>query len=282
MGITLTDDPSVFQDIIAPDGTTARDYLSVLVPLQRLANRSRQNKNRLDAIAPSTDGVRVLRTVATLNALRAIGAVDHPDGCYAVVEDWGLYRYDIDSTQTALDPVVVQPTDVVGGGTPGRWHIVALGKSALNAVYGIPQCDDQGRVPSARVRNGIIYAKSTTGGLVGTGGDIGTTAQSFTGLVPGDVIQFTYSVHITPQAGHQGIAQVNSTDPSTGVGLVASTLVTKAFPAGTSEFDGVPVGGAGFFNVTSAGTHALVIHVSTDGTSTSFANAVLNSIVIRP
>lgn len=282
MPVTLTDDPSVFPDIQAPVGADGRDAASVAVPLQRLANRTRQTKNRVDFIAPSTDGVRVFRTVASIAALQAIGAPDHIDGSYAVVEDIGFYRYDVDSLTAALSPVVVQPTDVIGGGTPGRWHLVAFGKGSLGIANGIAQCDATGRVPASRVRNGVIYADSMLGLLsASTSGNIGT-ALSFPSLEVGDLIQLTYSVKVLPSASNDATVQVNVTDPSSGTGIIAASTNLIASPASEAlQLDGVLLNASGFYRVVNAGTHALVLHGSAS-TPTNFQNAILNATVIRP
>jgi hypothetical protein len=283
MPVTLTDDPNSFPDLVVPDGASARDAITFATPLQQVANRTRQTKNRLDLIAPSTDGIRALRTVASLAALRAIGAVDHTDNSYAVVEDLGVYRYDIDSLQTPLDPVVVQPTDVVGAGTPGRWHLVAIGKGCLGIANGIAQCDSTGRIPAASVRSGIVFAGSAIGGNNTAGPANLFTPIALGSLLVGDIIFLEYSVTVVPAAGHEATITAVVNAPVTGDDAVPGTVNIIDSPAtGTIQLSGQLRVGAGHHVVANAGAHTATVFVQTDGTTANFLNCSMNVRVVRP
>lgn len=283
MPTTLTDDPALFVDVVVPAGGDARSNDSQVLLGQTLGNRTRQNKNRIDAIAPSTDGVRKLRTVGSLAALRAIGASDHTDNSYALVEDIGLYRYDLASLLTALDPVIVQPTDVVGGGTPGRWHLIALGRGALDAAYGVPQCDSAGRVPAGSVRNGVVGAASGVGAYVGTTtSQITGTLLTFPGLIAGDLIQVAYSVKLTPTLSQTASVNVEISDPVTGASLLNDTVNLVTYPASAPQLSGVKVGSLGHYTVVNAGTHSVVLKAFPGGYTTQYFDANINATVYRP
>lgn len=280
MSLILTDDPSTFEDVAVPQGGDARNATSLLSPFQRLANRTRQNKNRLDGIAPGDDGVRSLRTVATIAALQAIGAADHTDGSYCIVEEAGLYRFDIDSVTAASTPFVVQPTDVVGG-APGRWHLLAAGEGVLNTANGIPQCDATGRVPAPRVRNGVIHSKAMLGFLAGsTAGTLGSVLL-LPGLAVGDLLTFQYSAKLMVGAGNTATVQANVVDPVAGVNLVTGTVKGVTIPSGATVTDGTPVASTGFYNIVNNGDHSLYLYGSAN-LAMNFFDVLLTALVIRP
>ncbi len=156
------------QTVADGDSATAANFL--LAP-QGLANRT---KFLYDAIY--TNGVQAIRSVADINALKALTGMANNQ--VALVRGYGVFYYNSSSTATEQLPLVVTPT--AGG---GRW-IVSNYESILYPAGvtpgGIAGTDTSGRVVAASVRNGLIAVYNTGQQAFQSSVDISTDVN-FTG-----------------------------------------------------------------------------------------------------
>lgn len=160
----LVDDPTQFPPQTAPVRGETRTSDSMEICFQNAANRSAHVKQRLYANDPDGTGVRRLRSVASLAALRAVTLL--PADSVILVRGVGLYTYAADSLAAELEPQVIRPA-VIPAEVSGRWLLVnsgligvANGLAPLNesgkvAGSRLAISDGAGRVAAANVVNGI-------------------------------------------------------------------------------------------------------------------------------
>jgi hypothetical protein len=278
---TLTDDATVFPAIAVPNATDARGYVSVRTPFQGLSNRTRQNKNRIDLIAPSTDGVRFERHVASDGALLAIAAPDAVDGETCIVDGVGKYQFVAASTATPLAPTVRTPT-FVGGGA-GRWILIAFGLGTVGAPNGIAQCDSAGRVPAASVRNAIVaFGDVMTPDFPTSSAvfvDVTACFVTLTGLKTGDVVKVGHSTTLFANTGKTVNSQTVIVQPTLGTVVLGQA----GWANNTASVGSIPGGALASFVVVENGTHTVKLQGSSgDGSAVSLLVPSLHVIVIRP
>ena len=126
MSTALSDSNTYTTTIVIPSSGEARTAASLAPAFQGLSNRTSYLKDRLLYLDPTRSGVMRVRTVADLDALRAISSSYRADGDAAYVKRLGLYFFE----ELALDESVnatgdsrqfIRPDDVASDSDPGRW-----------------------------------------------------------------------------------------------------------------------------------------------------------------
>lgn len=291
----LTDDPTVFPSPVqVPAAADPRSDTSVATPFQQVANRTANNKARLDAVVPFSapgytpalpSGVAIgpggMLTATTLAALASIPAANRSDQMQCAVASVNgstfspaLYEYSVGGTDAAVANVVIVPGDTVG-----RWYLQQYG--ALGAANGIAQLDSTGRVPAANQRNGTVYenyAQFSSSPTLSAGLSVipGTTF-TIAGLLPNDIVRVDFTSIVTP------VATVNYIFYPSVQGLVANTealLAAQASPTPT------PICVFGSFTIAVAGTYTAqaqaFLSSGGGGGGTSLQLSEIRVRVVRP
>jgi hypothetical protein len=179
---TLTGADSTFPSQTSPLGGESRTATSIETPFQNSADRTEFLKSRLFVIDSVGTGVRRIRNVASVTALKA--ETELTDRTVIVVDFVGLFQYNSTSTATADDATVVTPTSVGSGA--GRWIWVSI--ASLDAANGVPKLDSSGRLATNKLAASGGAAKiqpaSVVNGIVATyplavAGPVGTTAVAY-------------------------------------------------------------------------------------------------------
>jgi hypothetical protein len=288
---TLTDNSATFPAQTAPAGGESRTATSIETPLQNAADRAAYLKARLDIIDYTGDGVRLIRRVDSLNALKAI--TDLTEKGIIFVDGIGLYQYLSGSTAPALDPLVVPPT--IMGGAPGRW--LWEGHGSLDIADGIPRLDGNARLATTKLAasggGAKILAPSVVNGLVGTfcasaAGPATTTSTTYV-TVTGSTITLTleigdlvvivgqaekYQQDLTPAIHY---TQWLVTLPSAATATVAQTETRNKADA-LNEYASLSIGT--YYTASAAGSHSFALQQKSEAGSGGATVAVKNLNVV--
>ena len=119
-------------NVTAPSDGDTRNAASVATALGQLADRTAYLKGKAGI---TDDGVQIIRQVADVAALKAIGSGSRANKDVAIIPSQGLYVFDSSSSATGDDVNVIQPTS----GT-GRWLLVDRNRNVwglVNSLAGI-------------------------------------------------------------------------------------------------------------------------------------------------
>lgn len=288
----LTDDPTQFPEPIqVPAAGDPRTDTSVAFPFQQLADRTANNKARVDAVVPFSapgasalpagvvSGVSTLLTAVSISTMQAIPAAERTAGMLCVVADAGIYQYTA-TPPSALANVVVIPNDSIGG-----WLLLAAGYLLLNQPNTVVQSDSSGRVPAASVRNGLVYVQGNNQASIGVNTSTTGVQQVYSGGAPfsfaclaGDIIEVDFSCYATIPAN--ALVTVVVGVAGTGVENWAVAQNTTGNPVW------FPLAGNVSFPVVSAATYSpgATLSNSAGGGSSSITlnNVQLRMRVFRP
>lgn len=231
MPTNLSSTGATFPTQTAPAAGEARTSSSVATPFQNAADRAEYLKRRLDILQTDDEGVRRIRTVASVADLQAV--TDHPNGTVIEVAGVGLYRFDDASSLAELSPLVIKPTDVGAG--VGRW--IVHGYGMINVANGIAGLDTNGKLATARLAganvNGKFDGPSIARGLIDqsflnlSGGSFSvaadTTWRDVTGcqittsadVLIGDTLSASFLVTINPASSDKAYLRLRVVKPDT-------------------------------------------------------------------
>lgn len=272
--------------VVAPIGGEARTAESVSNPLQQLTSRDAYLKAQIERVLLAADsGVRILYSVATLAALKALGAAVRSDRmvCY-VASPPTLYFFDILSTAASAPPAVVQPDDAPGG-LAGRWFASSYG--LLGQPYGIPQLDAQAREPAGLGHYGNVYVDAVDLNqpmTAGTFTEVPGSAFTVPGLLPNDLARLDFGGQNFGTSSVTGFLnvqpQVTLPDGST---VLPANMLYQLAGAGSGA---ASLGGgarSGFYRVSQSGTHIFrLVAQITGGAGTGNVQSSFQIQVTRP
>lgn len=250
----------------SPQAGEVRTAASVETPFQNAADRTAYLRDRLDFIDPTKEGVRRIRRIASVAELQEV--TDRPDGTVVKVDGGEQYQFLAANIEAERLPFVVKPTDIVHP-APGRWVARALTTELLNVANGVPQldenakvpgtrlaiCDAQGRVIGSNVVNGraqFVTSFSTVNNIIPTD----TTFRNVNGssvsltLAVGDLVLVSYEVTFSAGTSTEiDQLRIHLTKPDTST-ETASLTWTSTGHIGPQRIRlmrqySVPTGGAG-------------------------------------
>lgn len=236
------------------------------LPVQALANRTFNLQTRLNAIVTTSDnGVRYIRTVASVAALQAV--TDYPDGSQILVQNVGLYAFSAASTATALSPLVITPT-AVGAGA-GRWIL----QVPYGVANGLATLDASSKLTASQVPNRLVAAT-----LANLSANFSTTGTTFvdTGLsssltcVAGDLLIVDAQLLVSVSASSAWVnGQIVVVDGGT---TILSPSLAQVYPTAANLSTSLPM--FTVYTVQTSGTVTVKTQVATTATVTVTALGV--------
>lgn len=286
----LVDDAGSFPAQTSPVAGEPRTAGSVETPFQRAANRVAYVKRRLDIVQVNDEGVRRLRSVPSLSALKTV--TDRPDGTIIEVSGVGLYRFDGASALGELAPLVIAPT----GAATGRWLVHDYGQ--LNVANGIPRLDGSGRLPTERLAASgggqKIKGESVANGLVAlvtksTTSTSYTSSGTYTDVSSSDVVLNMIAGDRAVLVGQGYQYRDDLTDQKHFTRWVAVQPNMTVAPIAASEQwsfnensnEETPISIGTYFVATMDGLHTLKMQHKNSGSGGSVAVASINVIALH-
>jgi hypothetical protein len=154
----LTENASFDAPVTVPSDGDAATVASIIDSLQALTNRSKYLQQLCEA-----SGVKIVRSVANITALRALTGMANQELC--LVGNVGLYTFDNVGTDADFAPYVVVPTS-----GPGRWRNAVWQYVDAGGASGTSPRFDAIQVPNACVALAQTRIVSPTNVLVTASG----------------------------------------------------------------------------------------------------------------
>jgi hypothetical protein len=294
----LTGATGSFPTQTCPIGGEPRAAGGIETAFQNAADRTEHVKHRLYHVDPTKEGVRRIRSVASVTALQAV--TDRPDGTVIEVAGVGLYRFDTTSVLAELSPLVIKPTAIIPA-DPGRWLVHGYG--ALDIANGIPTLDANARIATSKLASSgggsKILGANVVNGLLdlftsSSAGPHNTTSTTYVTVGPIEV-SFTMSIGDRAIILGQAYGQQNDltpakhftqwlvTKPDLSTAAIATSEIERK-PGAVNEPEAIPI--AIYFTATAAGLHKFVMQQKSEAASGGATVAIKNmnviALLVRP